>query len=473
MTWGEMGRTLSAAMLFAVGLPVLLLIGATALLIVGLRGRRIDDHPLCRRCGFDLIGLPRESSTCSECGASLATASAIRTGHRARRSGLIWFAAFLFLPSLGWLGVLVYGSAADLQWVKYQPTWYVLREAPNDPAALAELMDRLARRKLSAGQINAVVAKALQVQADRKNTWNRGWGDFVDLAQANGRVLDEHWLRYRSQALVMTMRARPEIARGDPLWVEVTLTGMRLGNGWTPDVIGIEASRDVSGHDCGASVTGGFTFRNGERGPLTSGSLLRIDPDVSRKLKSGAQTLTVSYDVELRRGRGIEPVVAPVELETTFHLNDAPPPTVTVENDGNAWLAIMSNASVHQATYFPSGDMSLSLRMVAPQLFDLAYDVFARLPDGSERKLTSFVARRGTTAESQCYGDVGRLPPDLKTIDLVLRPSVPTALQSLNLTRLCATDVRIDAVLLWRAGQNHEAREVNAAREVPIDGPGS
>ena len=38
-------------------LPIVILIAATVLLIAGLRGRRVDDHPLCRRCGFDLIGL--------------------------------------------------------------------------------------------------------------------------------------------------------------------------------------------------------------------------------------------------------------------------------------------------------------------------------------------------------------------------------------------------------------------------------
>ncbi len=25
-------------------------------LVLGLRGRRIDDHPICRKCGFDLVG---------------------------------------------------------------------------------------------------------------------------------------------------------------------------------------------------------------------------------------------------------------------------------------------------------------------------------------------------------------------------------------------------------------------------------
>jgi hypothetical protein len=31
---------------------------AAALLVFALRGRRVDDHPLCRKCGFDLFGKP-------------------------------------------------------------------------------------------------------------------------------------------------------------------------------------------------------------------------------------------------------------------------------------------------------------------------------------------------------------------------------------------------------------------------------
>src|SRR5688500_20118731 len=52
---------------------------------LGLRGKRVDDHPLCRRCGLDLFGLPEGATKCSECGADLSVrgrrcASATVTG---------------------------------------------------------------------------------------------------------------------------------------------------------------------------------------------------------------------------------------------------------------------------------------------------------------------------------------------------------------------------------------------------------
>lgn len=47
-----------------------LLLVFAVMLVIALRGRRVDDHPLCARCRFDLIGVP-EPKVCSECGADL------------------------------------------------------------------------------------------------------------------------------------------------------------------------------------------------------------------------------------------------------------------------------------------------------------------------------------------------------------------------------------------------------------------
>src|SRR6476660_1221047 len=61
----------------------------TFFLVRGLRGRVVSDHPFCRACGFDLFGLPAQSSRCSECGASLDPPRAVRQGRRERRWPLI------------------------------------------------------------------------------------------------------------------------------------------------------------------------------------------------------------------------------------------------------------------------------------------------------------------------------------------------------------------------------------------------
>jgi tRNA(Ile2) C34 agmatinyltransferase TiaS len=58
-------------------LPLGLIVVGISALVRGLRGRRIDDHPLCRRCGFDLTGKPETSTRCPECGSDLRRPRAI------------------------------------------------------------------------------------------------------------------------------------------------------------------------------------------------------------------------------------------------------------------------------------------------------------------------------------------------------------------------------------------------------------
>ena len=69
---------------------VLLIAGAVTLVgivlaLVGWRGRRVGDHPYCRRCGFDLFGRARGSIVCSECGAELHRGGAVVVGVRTPR----------------------------------------------------------------------------------------------------------------------------------------------------------------------------------------------------------------------------------------------------------------------------------------------------------------------------------------------------------------------------------------------------
>src|SRR5438270_617221 len=97
-------------------------IGALVLAL-GWRGRRTDDHPLCRRCGFDLFGLPPGGTTCSECGADLRRRRARIVGHRAKRKGLVAFGAAVLLLCSGWLGLLGWVKAKGVSLQPYKPVW--------------------------------------------------------------------------------------------------------------------------------------------------------------------------------------------------------------------------------------------------------------------------------------------------------------------------------------------------------------
>ena len=66
---------LSAALLAA-------FLGGAVLCIGGLRGIRVDDHPLCRRCGYDLVGHAERPARCPECGSNTQAPLAVVLGNR-------------------------------------------------------------------------------------------------------------------------------------------------------------------------------------------------------------------------------------------------------------------------------------------------------------------------------------------------------------------------------------------------------
>src|SRR5207249_860614 len=94
---------------WVIALAALVLIVGIVLLRRGLKGIALDDHPICRRCGFDLFGLPGGVAVCSECGADLSSRRAIRIGTRKRRPGIATLGALLIVVIVFNLGVLGLG----------------------------------------------------------------------------------------------------------------------------------------------------------------------------------------------------------------------------------------------------------------------------------------------------------------------------------------------------------------------------
>src|SRR5215218_3121633 len=93
--------------------PALAMTAGIVLILFGTRGRRVDDHPLCRRCGFDLTGRPQTSDRCPECGADLSAHRAIRIGRRTRRPWSIALGIVFVLLSLIAATFVIRSRASD------------------------------------------------------------------------------------------------------------------------------------------------------------------------------------------------------------------------------------------------------------------------------------------------------------------------------------------------------------------------
>jgi hypothetical protein len=91
------GQGFPLADIWTIWLSIAVLIAAVVALYYGYRGRKLDNHPICAECKFDLFGLPHTSTVCPECGQSLQTRVAILIGNRERRSGLILLGIALLL----------------------------------------------------------------------------------------------------------------------------------------------------------------------------------------------------------------------------------------------------------------------------------------------------------------------------------------------------------------------------------------
>jgi hypothetical protein len=136
------------------GIPndILMACAGLALLLIGLvarliwrRGRKLNDHPSCRKCGHDLFGLPESSARCPECGADLAAKKAKRDGVHEPASPLRRVALIVLPIGLGLLGKGGWDVVHNDAYTKQKPTFVLLYLSEWDrrlPAASVELLRR-------------------------------------------------------------------------------------------------------------------------------------------------------------------------------------------------------------------------------------------------------------------------------------------------------------------------------------------
>src|SRR5690349_15820417 len=92
------------------------------MLVMAWRGRAIDDHPVCRKCSFDLVGLAALAQ-CPECGKDLAHAGTVRIGNRKRSRWALGFSLVVLFTSSLVAGAALWGQATKFNWYSIKPTW--------------------------------------------------------------------------------------------------------------------------------------------------------------------------------------------------------------------------------------------------------------------------------------------------------------------------------------------------------------
>ncbi|HYE60457.1 MAG TPA: hypothetical protein VD997_00550 [Phycisphaerales bacterium] len=229
----------------------------TLLIVLGVRGKRLNDHPTCRWCGFDLENIYPANVTCPECGAGLKREKAVRIGQRRKRPVFILSGVLFVLMPLAPIGVVLFASITGTDVNRYKRLglllWEVDRVDSKRAALIAgEFFNRLAAANVDIAQEQRILAYTLDRQADPARAWGKEWSDVIDRVRLNGRLMKQDEQRFLSQSVLPKLKARPRVTAGDvfpvgvahelraggdqamaSIWLETaTINGEKLNRTW-------------------------------------------------------------------------------------------------------------------------------------------------------------------------------------------------------------------------------------------------
>ncbi len=286
-----------------------LLVGVV-LLVLGLRGRRTDDHRLCRRCGYDLTGTP-EAAICTECGRDLTAKKAVRLGHRQCRRGFIAGSLALLLPAVLVLSVSGYGRSADVDWQAKKPEWLLRRQLAWGVTLAAPAEAELIRRYLATGleenTVDLLRSRLLSRQADATQKWDeRTDGEFIVALRDRGQMSSEQWRGFLQNLVTIEVKVRPRVRHEDPspLRIEPLRTGKGASSLSIVGGVG-DCSVFINDEKLSAKLSPafvGFTLYNPSQGYINY-YVNGFEYTVSPKMPTGTVQLAINGRLRITRSR--------------------------------------------------------------------------------------------------------------------------------------------------------------------------
>ncbi|MEM7809093.1 MAG: hypothetical protein AAF561_13370 [Planctomycetota bacterium] len=230
-------------------LPTILAVGVAvgvALLLVGLRGRRIDDHPLCRHCRRDLFGLAK-TSRCPSCGRF--SRSKLR-GNRRRRPWIVALGLSLVLVGSLPPCLLLLEAVTQLDFGRAKPVDLLLFESRRSADAVNELARRRTRGDLSASELQRITSQFLADQEREDLHWVPQKGDWIVAELLESRLDQADQFRFLRAMYLPAIVTRRQV-RGSamlPVWID--LSALRGTSTWTgpSQFDGVLELRDTAGN---------------------------------------------------------------------------------------------------------------------------------------------------------------------------------------------------------------------------------
>jgi hypothetical protein len=454
------------------------------LLVKGLRGVPVFSEPRCAKCNYDLRGsFPSAPSNCPECGADLSRPNAVTWGKNVRQPRMIRIgAALLVIP------LLVFGS---MLLATMRRGMFSNRAASNATliASLAKTADspwewQELQRRYSTGSLdNQGAAQAIDqliVFLNKKtNPAQNGplhWADtFVAAAGAGGAMSQEQHKRlaqayYGASPAVVT---NPRVSEGKPLHFRLT-----YGGHWDlpgDDVVyALKAVKLQDGTVLTAVSERDYTARRGKASPdadlLSDDGTWSIEGDlITKDLPPGEHTLTFVTDIgvvgknSVRKSSSGRPGQAANWPAGGLRWSVDTPVKVTVVGKGEQAIPLVTDTALD-----PGPGLKFTARAirsegrragsnVAVELVDMgrlaipiSADLVLRI-GGREYPAGSMVLTSNGSRTTGMAVDIGGpLPPEVTTIDIVLRPNASHAEETSGINQVWGKPIEQTGVPLKR-----------------------
>lgn len=500
------------------GLVSLIIIGSV-LFLLGKRGRKLNNHPQCRDCGFDLDGVYPKTITCPECGSGLRRPKAVRSCVRARMPIVMTLGLLIALLPLAPLFMFVYATATGTNMTKHTPTGLLLVQLryssqQTQKQIAGELLDRLIRKELDKAQSARIAENILERQADPAMPWDDEWGDVMERLQLNGELSKEQLARFNKQSLVLSAKCRPAVRAGDTLPILFTVESTRVLPSSQNYVLAGVSSATIGTEKLAKAkpkpndpyrMNGVFYFylygkkvNNGWYANNTSQQRQLAAVVIPKTMEPGIKTVEVTVSSKMQdqqAGWSGSPTVRATDKNVnnqTFSLQvnilapDAEQIRLKIPSDDESKkMRALLKKSVLTSTVTSgiplpvlgsittSPAIGFQLQTDDSPMTPYAFDVYVRLGD-TETKL-------GSITSSPCEGSpysffqqggmawLNAAVPNLKRsdsqVDLIFRPSTQAALGTIDLSEIYGQEVTLSKVRLQK--EHDSARPTVVAPDEP------
>ncbi|QQE12951.1 hypothetical protein JD969_05690 [Planctomycetota bacterium] len=454
----------------------------------GWRGKKVDDHPVCRKCRYDLIGVCSGEldalwgQACSECGKWLHNEKDIRIGNRQRSKFKVVLGLISFVICLSIIGGAGYSITRNVGFKTFLPTWYLKLEA-NYPAllrygdsSLNVLCYRIQYDLLSKEQISDLVDDAIDAIDGPARLWvvngnDASWGDVFIEAAVMGKVSVEQTEKYLDAMMRHAVWRRPtyvlpeseiQLALDSPL-DRRGLTqrfGPKVAGTWITSQGGVEFLFSNSRSKLGKHrrEVKKRDYLSGDYIQYWEGFFLWDIADEGERVELGIHDLEWTITAECRIDVGgkkrtlakkdfvFRDKIEVVDKERGLELIKQ----VKTEEAAKGFVNSVKKIEIKPGGFSKSlNKQEHSLNIIfATRLHGFAYECYMVLPNNEEIYLNEFICDKGDNEIDylrNCWLDPKKLE-GVETVDLLMKPNRELAYRHVGLMEIVGEEVLIEDI---------------------------